>query len=163
VTGELGYSLSSVTQRAGGVSYTPSYGASQSATAAVGVRVEPSTVLRVAVAVHGGAPTSLYADPIEWTPYTSSAGQGDLAGSPQRIVGALDGTRLPAYVRFDVGVKHDWHLRLFGRESGLTTSVGLTNLFNRGNALGMLAAPAGSSALLLLPRRSATFGLEWKY
>ncbi|HLB10691.1 MAG TPA: TonB-dependent receptor [Gemmatimonadaceae bacterium] len=163
VTSELGYSLSSVTQRAGGLSYTPSYGTAQSAMAAVGVRVEPSTVLRVAVAVHGGAPTSLYADPIEWTPYTSSAGQGDLAGSPQRIVGALDGARLPAYVRFDVGVRHDWRLRLFGRESGLTTSVGLTNLFNRGNALGMLAAPAGSSALLLLPRRSATFGLEWKY
>jgi len=152
-----------VTQRANGLSYTPSYGAAQSVSAAIGVRVQPSTVLRVALAVHGGAPTSLIADQVEWRPYTSSAGQGDLGGSPERIAGALDGSRLPTYVRFDVGVRHDWRLRLFGRESEVTTSAGLTNLFNRGNALGILAAPAGSSALLLLPRRSATFGLEWKY
>lgn len=163
ISGELGYSLSSVRQRAGGMSYTPSYGTAQSATAAVGVRVEPSTVLRVAFAVHGGAPTSLYADPMEWTPYTSCAGQGDLAGSPQHIVGTLNGVRLPAYVRIDVGVSHDWRLRLFGRQSALRTSIGLANLFDRGNALGMFAPPGGSAALLLLPKRSATFDLEWKY
>jgi Carboxypeptidase regulatory-like domain/TonB dependent receptor/TonB-dependent Receptor Plug Domain len=163
LSGDVGYSLSEVTQRANGLSYTPSYGAAQSVSAAIGVRVQPSTVLRVALAVHGGAPTSLIADQVEWTPYTSSAGQGDLGGSPEHIAGALDGSRLPTYVRFDVGVRHDWRLRLFGRESDVTTSAGLTNLFNRGNVLGILAAPAGSSALLLLPRRSATFGLEWKY
>jgi hypothetical protein len=119
-------------------------------------------VRRAALAVHGGAPTSLVADQIEWTPYTSSAGQGDLAGSPGHITGALDGSRLPTYARFDIGVRHDWRLSFLGRESEVTTSAGLTNLFNRGNALGMVANPA-SSALLLLPRRSVTFGLEWKY
>jgi hypothetical protein len=164
VSGELGYSLSSVTQRAGQVDYTPSYGAAQSVSAAMGLRVEPSTVLRVAVSAHGGAPTSLIAEQVEWTPYTSGAGEGDLSGSPQHIVGALDGTRLPSYFRVDVGVRHDWRVRLFGRESALSTSAGLTNLFNRGNALGMLAPTAGNpSALLRLPSRSATFGIEWKY
>jgi hypothetical protein len=163
VSGELGYSLSSVSQQAASLTYTPSYGTAQSVTAALGVRVEPSTTLRVALAVHGGAPTSLIADQVEWTPYTSSAGQGDLAGSPQRIVGPLDGSRLPAYFRVDVGIRHEWRLHLFGRDNAITTSAGLTNMFDRGNALGMLAPTAGSGALLLLPRRSATFGLEWTY
>ncbi|MBK5188632.1 MAG: TonB-dependent receptor, partial [Gemmatimonadaceae bacterium] len=163
-SGELGYSLSSVTQRAGQASFTPSYGAAQSVSAAFGVHVQPSTVLRVAVSAHGGAPTSLIADQVEWTPYTSSSGHGDLSGSPQRIVGALDGAQLPSYFRVDIGIRHDWRVQLFGRESALSTSAGLTNLFNRGNALGMLAPlPATPSALLFLPRRSATFGLEWKY
>lgn len=163
VYGELGYSLSSVSQEADGLTYTPSYGTAQSVTAALGVRVRPSTALRVTVALHGGAPTSLIADQVEWTPYTSSAGQGDLAGSPQRIVGALDGARLPSYFRVDVGIRHEWRLRLFGRDNAIASSAGLTNIFDRGNALGMLAPAAGSSALLLLPRRSATFGLEWTY
>lgn len=163
LSGEIGYSLSDVTQHVNGLTYTPSYGAAQSVSAAVGVRVQSGTVLRVALAVHGGAPTSLIADQVEWTPYTSAAGEGDLGGSPGRITGALDGSRLPTYVRFDVGVRHEWRLRLLGRESDVTTSVGLTNLFNRGNALGILAAPAGPSARLLLPERNATFGLEWKY
>ncbi len=163
ISGDIGYSLSKVTQRADGLTYTPSYGVSHSLSAGVGFRVQSSTVLRVAMSLHGGAPTSLVADQVEWTPYTASAGDGDLGGSPGRITGALDGSRLPTYARFDVGVRHDWRLRLFGRESEVTTSTALTNLFNRGNALGMLAAPAGSSSLLLLPRRSATFGLEWKY
>jgi Carboxypeptidase regulatory-like domain/TonB dependent receptor/TonB-dependent Receptor Plug Domain len=162
ISGELGYSLSSVSQQAGSLAYTPSYGTAQSVTAALGVHVQPSTVLRLALALHGGAPTSLIADQVEWTPYTSSAGQGDLAGSPQRIVGALDGSRLPAYFRVDVGIRHDWRLHLFGRDDAITTSAGLTNMFDRANALGMLAPTAGS-ALLLLPRRSATFGLEWTY
>lgn len=163
LSGDIGYSLSSVTQRANGLTYTPSFGVAQSVSAGIGVRVLPSTVFRLSVAVHGGAPTSLMADQVEWTPYTSAAGQGDLGGSPERIAGALDGSRLPTYVRFDIGVRREWHLRLFGRESDVATTAGLANLFNRANALGMFVAPAGSSGLLLLPRRSATFGLEWKY
>lgn len=163
LSGQLAYSLSGVTQRANGMSYTPSYGATQSVSGAAGLRVWANTVVRVAASLHSGAPTSLIADQVEWTPYTSSSGEGDLAGSPGQIAGALDGARLPAYARFDLGVRHDWRLRLFGRVSEVTTSASLSDLFNRGNALGMLAAQTGANALLLLPRRSATFGLEWKY
>lgn len=163
LSGQLAYSLSGVTQRANGMSYTPSYDATQSVSGAVGLRVWGNTVVRIAASLHSGAPTSLIADRVEWTPYTSSSGAGDLAGSPGQIAGALDGARLPAYARFDLGVRHDWRLRLLGRVSEVTTSASLSDLFNRGNALGMLAAEPGTNALLLLPRRSATFGLEWKY
>lgn len=163
VTGQLTYSLAGVTQRANGVSYTPSFSAAQSLAGAAGVRVWANTVVRVAASVHSGAPTSAIADQVEWSPYSSAAGQGDLAGSPGRIAGALDGYRLPAYARFDVGVRHDWRWRVFGRESEVTTSASLSNLFDRGNALGVLAPQASSSAFLLLPRRSATFGLDWKF
>ncbi|MEO8880408.1 MAG: TonB-dependent receptor [Gemmatimonadaceae bacterium] len=163
LSAQIAYSLSGVTQRANGISYTPSYGATQSVSGAAGLRIWANTVVRVAASLHSGAPTSLIADRVEWTPYTSSSGQGDLAGSPGQIAGALDGARLPAYARFDLGVRHDWRLRLFGRSSAVTTSASLSDLFNRGNALGMLAAQAGPNSLLRLPRRSATFGLEWKY
>ncbi|MEP7087687.1 MAG: TonB-dependent receptor [Gemmatimonadota bacterium] len=163
LTGQLTYSLAGVTQRANGSSYTPSFSAAQSLAGAANFRVWANTVLRVAASVHSGAPTSVIADQVEWSPYSSAAGQGDLAGSPGRIAGALDGSRLPAYARFDVGVRRDWRLRVFGRESEVTTSASLSNLFDRGNTLGVLASQASPGAFLLLPRRSATFGLNWKY
>ena len=164
VSGELGYSLGSVVDRADGIAYSPSYNAAQAISAAMGVRVAPSTVLRAVIAAHSGTPTSLIADPVEWTPYTSSAGRGDLAGSPQHILGALDGSVLPAYFRIDIGVRREWRVRALGRVGELRTSAGLSNLFGRTNALGMLA-PTGAApgALLVMPRRSATFSLEWTY
>jgi hypothetical protein len=164
VSGELGYSLGSVVDRADGIAYSPSYDAAQAISAAMGVRVAPQTVLRVVLAAHSGTPTSVIGDQIEWTPYTSSAGRGDLGGSPQHIVGALDGAQLPAYFRIDVGIRREWRVRALGHEGDLRTSAGLSNLFGRTNALGMLAPfSAASTALLVLPRRSATFGLEWTY
>lgn len=164
VSGELGYSLGSVIDRADGIAYSPSYDAAQAISAAVGVRVATATTLRIAAAAHSGTPTSVIADPVEWTPYTSSVGRGDLAGSPQHIVGALDGSRLPAYFRVDLGIRREWRLRAFGRESSLTTSAGVTNLFGRVNALGVVApATLAPATLLVMPRRSATFGLEWTY
>ncbi|HEY2896506.1 MAG TPA: TonB-dependent receptor [Gemmatimonadaceae bacterium] len=164
VSGELGYSLGYVFDRAHGIAYSPSYDAAQAISAAVGIRVAPSTVLRAALAAHSGTPTSMIADQIEWMPYTSAAGRGDLAGSPQHIVGSLDGSQLPAYFRIDVGVRREWRVRAFGRDGGLRTSAGLSNIFGRTNALGILApASSTSSVLLALPRRSATFGVEWTY
>ncbi len=164
ISGELGYSLGGVRDRGDGVSYSPSYDAAQVISSALGVRVAPGTIVRLAAFAHSGAPTSVVGDQIEWMPYTSSQGHGDLAGSPQHIVGTLDGARLPAYVRMDLGIRHDWHLRAFGRAGALRTSAGVTNLFGRVNALGMMApAAAGTPNLILMPRRSASFGLEWTY
>jgi len=164
ISGELGYSLGSAIDRGAGIAYSPSYDAAQAISAAMGVRVATATTLRIAASAHSGTPTSVIADPVEWTPYTSSAGRGDLSGSPQHIVGALDGSRLPAYFRIDLGVRREWRLRAFGRESSLSTSAGLTNLFGRINALGVVApATSAPTTLLLMPRRSATFGLEWTY
>ncbi|HMA01278.1 MAG TPA: TonB-dependent receptor [Gemmatimonadaceae bacterium] len=164
VSGELGYSLGSVIDRGNGISYSPSYDAAQAISGALGLRVATATTLRIAASAHSGTPTSVIADPVEWMPYTSSAGRGDLAGSPQHIVGALDGSRLPAYFRIDLGIRREWRVRAFGRESSLSTSAGVTNLFGRINALGVMApATSAPATLLLMPRRSATFGLEWTY
>jgi hypothetical protein len=164
VTGDLAYTLSSVSRRAGAASYLPDFAATQAIALGVGVRVWPSTTLRAAVAANSGTPASVFADQVEWTPYTPSSGSGDISGSPQRIVGSLNGAQLPAYVRFDVGVRREWGLHLFGHVAQIAGNATVTNVFGRGNAVGLVAAPTGSLLHpLLLPARSVELGFEWKH
>jgi hypothetical protein len=163
VSGELSYVLSSVSQRAGAASYVPGFAATHAIALGVGVRVWPTTSVRLAAAASSGAPASVFADQIEWTPYTPSSGRGDLSGSPGRIVGALNGARLPAYLRVDLGALREWAMRLFGGPAHIAGSVTITNVFGRANALGLSAPAVGSLVQpLLLPARSVELGLEWR-
>lgn len=163
VTGNVAYSLSSVSQRAGTDAYVPDFAATQAISLGVGVRVWPSTTVRVAASANSGAPASVYADRLEWTPYTPASGSGDLSGSPQHIVGPLNGAQLPAYVRFDVGVRREWGLRLFGGPAHIAGIATISNVFGRGNVLGLSASSAGSLLQpLLLPARNLELGFEWK-
>ena len=163
VTGDVSYTVAAVEQRTGATSYVPDFAATHAITLGVGVRLWPTTTVRLAAAANSGAPASVFADQIEWTPYTPLSGRGDLSGSPGRLVGALDGARLPAYVRVDVGVRREWAVRLFGGPAHLAGSATLTNIFGRANALGLSAPAAGSLVQpLLLPARSLELGLEWR-
>lgn len=163
VTGNLAYTISSVSRRAGSDAYVPDFAASQSLALGVGVRVGSSTTLRLAASANSGSPASVFAGRIEWTPYTPSSGRGDLSGSPQRIVGALNGAQLPAYVRVDVGVRREWGLRVFGHTAQIAGDAAITNVFGRANTLGLIAAPGGSPLQpLFLPARGLDLGIEWK-
>jgi hypothetical protein len=163
VSGELAYTLSSVSRRAGAESYTPSFAATHTLSLGVGARVWPSTTLRAAASVNSGLPASIYADPIEWTPYTPSSGSGDIAGSPQHIIGAVDGIRLPPYVRLDIGVRREWELNLFGVGAHVAGSASVMNVLGRSNSLGAAAPVPGSLQWLQLPARSVEVGLEWRH
>ena len=163
VFGELAYSLSSVSRRAGGATYAPDFAAAHALRLGVGARVWPSTTLRAAASFDSGLPASVYADPLEWTPYTPASGSGDLAGSPQHVVGALNGARLPPYFRLDLGIRREWGLRMFGISTRVAADAAAINVLGRRNALGVAQPNGGSPQSLLLPGRSLQFGFEWKH
>jgi hypothetical protein len=163
VSGELAYTLSSVSRSAGATSYTPAFAATHTLSLGVGARVWRTTTLRAAASVNSGLPASVYADPIEWAPYTPSSGSGDIAGSPQHIVGGVDGVRLPPYLRLDLGVRREWELSLFGVGAHVAGSASVMNVLGRGNALGVIAPTTGSLQWLQLPARTIEVGLEWRH
>ncbi|MDB4910115.1 MAG: hypothetical protein JWO39_938 [Gemmatimonadetes bacterium] len=163
VSGELAYTLSSASRRAGAESYTPTFAATHTLSLGVGARVWPTTTLRAAASVNSGLPASLYADPIEWAPYTPSSGSGDISGSPQHIIGAVDGVRLPPYLRLDIGIRREWGFSLFGVGAHIAGSASVMNVLGRSNAIGAATSSGGSLQWLQLPARSVEVGLEWRH
>ncbi|HEY7876901.1 MAG TPA: hypothetical protein VIC55_01675, partial [Gemmatimonadaceae bacterium] len=164
VSVDAGYSYLLVQQRAGVSSYTPSFAASHNVTLGIGVHMLPATTVRLAVAANSGGATSLLAGPVEWSPFTGNEGGANLEGSPQQIVGQMDGARLPPYVRVDLGLQHTVVVHMLGRSSAITGSASLTNLFDRANAFA-LALNSRNDALrtLRFQSRTAVLGVEWTF
>lgn len=164
ITGDIGYARTFASAQSGGDRYTPSFAAGQALSIGVGVHAWSATTVRLALSANDGLPTSIIDGHIEWQPYSASAGEGDLAGSPQRLVGTLDGARLPPYARVDVSIRHQWLLPFFGRAARVTTTAAITNLLDRVNTLGLASDPGdGAIRAFLLPQRSAILGVAWSY
>lgn len=161
---ELGYAYSVVRERTVSLDYAPSFAAAQVLTAGVGIRVQPETSLRIGLAASSGGPASVLAGHVEWSPFGAGDANASLEGSPQRIVGLLDGARLPPYVRLDVGLRRTFIVHVFGRSAGITGTASLTNLFDRSNAFGLaLDARNGTLEMLRYPPRSAVLGIDWTF
>jgi hypothetical protein len=163
VSGELAYSFSTAWRHAGAVPYTPDFASTHAISLGVGVRVWPTTTLRTAASFNSGLPASIYADPLEWMPYTPASGSGDLAGSPQHVIGALNGARMPPYFRLDLGVRREWQLDIFGVGADIAGNVSIVNVFGRSNALGLIQSSGGVPQSLPLPARGLQIGFEWKH
>jgi hypothetical protein len=109
------------------------------------------TMLRFTTKIVSGAPTSVYRGRLEWQSPGGVGNSGEIAGSPDEIFGAVDGTLLPTYYRSDLGVMHAWHVSMGRRPGLLTTNLTITNLFDRQNVLGyIMPSHAG-------PRHSVSF------
>jgi hypothetical protein len=129
-----------------------------------GFRILRTTVLRLGLSSSAGAPTSTLADSLEWQP-PGGLGQGsEISGSPQAIQGSLNDGRLPPYFRLDLGLEREWPLRLAGAGGRVTTSLMVTNLLNRRNALAYVAAPGlPSRRAIVFPSRSVGLRLAWQF
>jgi hypothetical protein len=155
------YALQVVSRGTGDRGYQPSFAPRHALTAVLAYRATPRLTFRSTLWVSRGRSASLLADDFVWAPGDPLQ---DLAGSPQRIVGALDGVRLPAYVRVDFGVRREWQPVVFGRRAQLATTLNLVNVLNRANAFGLVgAAAAGGPRPLAQAERSVSVALEWRY
>lgn len=160
---EAAYTLSRTVRQAGGMQYTPGFNGTHTIVAGAGWRLARTTTVHGALWVIAGRRTSLLADALRWGSAGALGGIGDVDGSPQTLVGALDGQPLPTYARLDVGIRHDWHLRLGGRPVTLTSALDVLNLLNRANAIGLVSAPTGTATPIAILPRSLSFRLAWRY
>ena len=118
--------------------------------------------VRVAATMSDGGSTSVLGSGLEWQSPGGIGASGEISGSPQEILGALDGARLPFYFRTDLGFTRTWHVVLARREGQLSTNFTLLNLFNRPNALGYVQSDS-ERRVLLLPSRSLIAQIGWSF
>ena len=121
-------------------------------------------LLRLRSSIASGAPTSVFQGGLEWQSPAGFGASGEISGSPDRMVGAVDGAVLPTYRRTDLGVMRTWMVPI-GRRSGvLTTSATVTNLFNERNILGyIVAAPGEPRRSVAFPSRALTAQVSWGF
>jgi Carboxypeptidase regulatory-like domain/TonB-dependent Receptor Plug Domain len=88
----------------------------------------------------------------------------EFGGSPQ-ATGTLGGTRLPAYLRLDLGVRKHWHFDLAGKDMMLALYGTLTNLLGRTNVLTFATDPATGrrTAIDMRPRAPLVLGMDWRF
>jgi hypothetical protein len=79
-------------------------------------------------------------------------GTGELAGTPEAVAGMPNGSQLPDYTRMDLGFSKGWFAPRGGGSPRINTSLTVTNLFNRRNALAFVAGPDGQRPVFLLGR-----------
>jgi len=161
----LDYGFGAVTYDVGSGTYRPGFAVSHSLAASLGYQASATLAVRSALRVDLGRPTTLVKGPFEWEACSIIEGGCEAQGSPQEVAGPLSGTRLPPYVRFDIGVRKHWHWRLLGRDVLLTGFATLSNVLNRGNLFGYTVDPE-TGELSKLPSRPfspLTVGLEWSF
>jgi hypothetical protein len=161
VSARASYAVQFVSRGTRDLRYQPSFAPRRALTAALAYRAGPALTLRGALWASHGRQTSMLADDFVWAPGDPLQ---DLAGSPQRIVGAPGGASLPTYLRVDLGVRREWQPVVFGRPARFAATLNLVNALNRANAFGLVgAASAGGPRPLLQLERSVSCALEWWY
>jgi hypothetical protein len=148
---------------AGTTHYDPSYGHGTSFVVDLGYRIQADT--RLLARLQGGAqqPASVVASGFEWRPATSFGHSGELAGTPENLPGGVNGARLPAYTRLDLGVRRSWHIPGFATGTELSTALSVTNVLDRRNVLGLVASPGGGLGVIRGLPRSLALEVGWRF
>jgi hypothetical protein len=148
---------------AGATRYDASYGHGTSVRVDLGYRFLEDT--RLLARYWGGArqPTSIVAPGFEWRPLQPLGDAGELDGTPENLPGAVNGTQLPGYARFDLGVRRSWRLPGFGNAAILTTALSVANVLGRENALGLVARPDGGLRVIRGVARALALEVGWRF
>jgi hypothetical protein len=146
-------------------SYVPEHGATHTLDA--GVIVFPSTTSSVragARAVFGRSATPI-AGAFEWEACNLLDRGCEFGGSPRHPPELLGASRLPAYVRLDLGVEKHWHLELGDRDGLLSVFASVTNVLDRRNVLAIATDPetGESTEIAMRPRSPLVVGIDWRF
>jgi hypothetical protein len=88
----------------------------------------------------------------------------EFSGSPESV-GPLGGTRLPGYLRLDLGARQHWHLRLAGRDVTVALYGTMSNVLGRTNVLTVAtdSQTGRRTAIEMRPRAPLVIGLDWRF
>ena len=102
---------------------------------------------------------------IEWEACNLLDKGCELGGSPHYDGAALGATRLPPYLRIDLGLRQHWHLRMGGRDAVVAVFGTMTNLLGRINLLTFTRDPltGAGTAVEMRPLAPLVVGLDWQY
>lgn len=124
-----------------------------------------TTSVRVGVTAGAGRRATTPTGAIEWEACNLRDQGCELGGSPHYEGAALGATRLPPYLRLDVGVRQHWHLRVGGRDAVVAVFGTMTNILGRSNVLTYARDPltGAAGAVEMRPRAPLVAGLDWQF
>ena len=156
------YSMTMARRITDSTQFRPAFAPRQGASFLAGFDASPRTSFHSALWVAAGRSTTTLSDDIGWDTRDALSGAREVSGSPQHTEGALNGARLPLYLRFDLGARH--RMTLWRTRTEVTGFAGVNNLFDRENKTGYVKPPGTGQRrdLTMLPA-SLVLGLEWRY
>jgi hypothetical protein len=150
-------------QPPGDSAYQPAFANTRTLATAATYRVGAQTSLRSALFAYWGRRTTLYDGSLEWEACDVLEGGCEISGTPGDAISARSARRLPPYVRWDVGVRHAWRVRVGPRHMDLEAHATLRNLLDRRNVWGYAAGDGAARALMWRPLSLLTAGLDFHY
>lgn len=148
----------------GDSAYQPAFATTRSLTTAAAYRLGTQTSLRSALFAQWGRRTTLYDGMLDWEACDVLDGGCEISGTPGDAIGARSARKLPPYVRWDVGVRHGWRVRVGARHVELEAHATLRNLLDRRNVWGYTTADGvAARALMWRPLSLLTAGLDFHY
>ena len=144
--------------------YTPSYGSNQRLELGGIVFPSPTWSLRLGLTGAFGRRATGVTGDFEWEACNLLDRGCEFLGTPATS-GAPGATRLPTYLRLDLGLRKHWHLSLGGRDVMLAVYGTYSNLLGRTNVLTFVTDPASGtrSAVEMRPRAPLVVGIDWRF
>ncbi len=159
------YGLQRVRLEYGDTSYVPEHGVTHSIDLGLTLLPTSSSSLRLGVSSRIGRRTTAIEGPLEWQSCNLLDRGCEFAGSPGARSEPLGSTRLPAYLRLDLGFRKHWPLAIAGRH-GLVAFYGtVTNILSRRNLLTFALDPltGGRSSIDMRPLSPLVVGIDWRF
>lgn len=158
------YRIEQVRLTYGDSTYRPGYGATHTLEGGLIVFPGPASSVRLGIAGAWGRRGTGVGGAFEWEGCNLIDRGCEFAGSP-RYAGALGGTRLPHYLRVDLGLRHHWHFDFGGRNVQLGLFGTVTNLLGRKNILTYAtnAATGDLIPIAMRPFAPLVIGLDWRF
>jgi hypothetical protein len=145
--------------------YTPDHGATHLFQGGLIVFPSATTSIRLGAAGALGRRTTALSGALEWEACNLLDRGCEFAGSPEHGGQVLGASRLPGYLRVDLGFRKHWHLELARRDATVALFATVTNLLNRKNVLTYAEDPAGGKPLPvdMRPLAPLVVGLDWQF
>ena len=149
----------------GDSSYVPSYAATHRLEAGAVAFPQTTTSIRVGLTGVFGRRTTAAVGPFEWEACNLMDLGCEFAGSPEQRAEPLGGTRLPAYLRLDVGARKHWHIQVGGTDAQLGLYGSVTNVLGRRNLLTRTLDPRTGEWewIEMRSRVPLVIGLDWRF
>jgi hypothetical protein len=161
----LTYGLQRLRYSGAGVSYQPEHGAVHSLEG--GLLLVPADAWSVRLGAVGaaGRRATAISRGFEWEACNLLDRGCEFAGNPYHDGEELGGSRLPPYLRVDLGLRRTWRLRPAGRDATIALFGAVTNLLGRRNLMTYVhdRESGRREGVEMRPRSPLVAGIDWSF
>jgi hypothetical protein len=145
--------------------YVPGHGATHLLQGGVILFPTATSSIRIGASSAFGRRVTTVSGSFEWETCNLLDQGCEFGGSPHYGQEPLGGTRVPAYLRVDLGARKHWHLRISGREATVALFGTVSNILGRRNYLTYSRDQSTGelAPIEMRPRAPLVVGLDWRF